>query len=146
MDNQVHDPLHQEVSSAKVSSPDPLALEVRRLAAAIESQREELAWLSRRLLARDDARSGALIVSLATEVHPEPFVAAELAAAALNDRTAVGAALRDVLKGYIDSDGGFRALARLLDRIEGVAFDGHRLVGVGPTRAGRRYRIQIFGP
>ena len=126
----------------QTSRPDPLALEVRRLAVAVERQHEEIAWLTRRLLARDDARSGSVIVALAAEVHPGPFAAGELAATALTNRSPAGTALCEVLReGFIDGDGGFRSLGRLLDRIEGVAFDGLRLVAVGESRAGRRYRV-----
>lgn len=129
-------------------APDPLMLELRRLCSVIEDLRDEQRWLARRMLKRDDSRTGAAILPLALEVHGEDFAPAELLAAALNDRTAVGQALLELVREYMDEDGeGCRTLAWFFIRIEGVVLGGHRLVKVDDcrARAGTRYRVQVVG-
>lgn len=125
-----------------------LALELRRLSAAVEAQADELAelredhaHLQRALLSRQDRRTGAALVPLLADMLPGTFTAADAAALALNDRTAEGQAVRELMAEYITDDGGLRAFGRLLARLEGCEFNGARLVSAGASRGVSRWRV-----
>jgi len=121
-----------------------MALEVKRLQACVSCLMEEVAWLNRRLLGAADVLAGESLLPLAAKVHAGAFAPAELAAAALNDATADGESLRQLIDSLKDDDGQFRGLGKLLMRIHGVSLGGHRLVPAGQSRMGWRYRVQVL--
>lgn len=116
-----------------------MALEVRRLAELIAALADDVRHMERRRLAADDRRVGAVLLRLAHElVGDARFTAPELFARALNDRTAAGRALCEVLVDY----GSVRSIGRLLARLESVVLSGCRLVPAGAAREGRAWRLQ----
>jgi hypothetical protein len=126
---------------------DPLLLELRQLRAELAELRAIVVDRVRADLAPQDRRIGAALLPLAAEVHGGEFSAAELAAAALNDRSAAGQALCELIRDHgTDEGGGFRTLARLLERIHGMPLGGCRLVRLSESRTGRRFRVQVSGP
>lgn len=123
---------------------DALALELRRLAAEVAELRAEQAHLLRALLSRQDRRAGAAIVPLLAEMFSaEPFTCAEVAARALNGRDTASQALRELVADYCTAEGGLRALGRFLARLEGISFEGSRLVSAGAARGVQRWRVQV---
>lgn len=121
---------------------DPLILEIRRLRAELAELREDQQFLMRALLAASDKRNALRFLPLIADVLGDrAFTAPELLAAALNDRTAAGQALREVIGEFVTDDGGLRAFGRLLARIEGVPLGGCRLISAGDGRDGRRWRV-----
>ncbi len=120
---------------------------MRQLRAELADLRDMFADYVRANLAPQDRRIGAALLPLAAEVHGGVFDAAELAAAALNDRSPAGHALRELIRDHGTDEGGkFRTLGRLLDRITGVPLGGCRLVRVGPGRVAMRYSVQASEP
>lgn len=123
---------------------DPLALEVRRLAAELAEQRQALDFALRRLLAADDRRTGAALVPLLAELFAgQAFTAAAVAARALNGRDSSSQALRELVADHCTAAGGLRALGRFLARLEGVCFDGCRLALDGEARGVQRWRVRV---
>jgi hypothetical protein len=123
---------------------DMLVLEVRRLAALVAELLDEQQHVHRRLLEREDRRTGAALVPLLAEAFGTgDFTAAAVAAHALNARDAAGQALRELVGEYATERGGVRAFGRLLVRLEGVTFDGHRLVSMGQVRGVARWRVRV---
>lgn len=123
-----------------------LALELRRLAAEIAALHESHDALARALLGRSDRRSGAVLVPLLGALFDgQAFTPADIAARALNDRTAEGQALRELVAEHSTDSGGLRTLGRLLSRLDGVEFDGARLLPAGRGQAGKRWRVSFSG-
>ena len=121
---------------------DALALEVRRLAAVVEDMRESHDHLVRRLLDRDDRRTGSALVPLLAEVFPsQSFTVADLAARVLNDRTPIGQAVRELAHEYVTDEGGLKGLGRLFARLEGMRFSGCRLQLDGRPGGIARWRV-----
>lgn len=122
-------------------------LELRRLAVLVAELVEENRTLQRRLLTAEDRRIGTVLLPLVRElVDGEPFTAASAAARALNDRTATGQAVREVLADLGMGDGGLRSFGRLLQRLDGVPLAGLRLVPAGERREGLAWRlVQVSG-
>lgn len=121
---------------------DPLILEIRRLHAEVQALREDHQHLLRALLAASDKRNAAALLPLIADVlQDRPFTAPQVLAAALNDRTPSGQALRELIAEYATTSGGLRALGKMLARIEGVPLAGCRLIGDGEGRDGRRWRV-----
>lgn len=117
-------------------------LELRRLAAEQAELREAVEHLTRRLLAAEDRRTGVVLLPLLAElVGGETFTAASAAARALNDRTAIGQAVRELLADVGMGAGGLRSLGRLLLRLDGAALGGVRLVPAGERREGLAWRL-----
>jgi len=124
-----------------------LLLEMRQMRDELADLRAIVVDRARADLARQDRRIGATLLPLAVEVHGGAFDAAQLAAAALNDRSPAGQALCELIRDHgTDESGSFRTLGRLLDRIAGVPLGGCRLVPLGDGRAAKRYRVQVSGP
>ena len=92
--------------------------------AAVRAKLDELCeaqeHLTRRLLEREDRRTGGALVPLLGETFQDEaqFTAAEVAAKALNDRTATGQALREVIAEHITEDAGLRSFGRLVDGVD----------------------------
>jgi hypothetical protein len=125
---------------------DHALLELRLVRAALLEVLEVQQDLQRRLLDREDRRTGVVLLPLALElIGSRPFDAAGLAVAALNDRTSAGRAACEIVSDYTDDDGGFRGLARLLQRLQGVRLAGCKLVPAGEGRGGLRWRLQVSG-
>lgn len=122
-------------------------LELRRLAVMVAELVEENRTLQRRLLTAEDRRMGTVLLPLLHElVDGAPFTAASAAARALNDRTATGQAVREVLADLGMGDGGLRSFGRLLQRLDGVPLAGLRLVPAGERREGLAWRlVQVSG-
>ena len=100
-----------------------------------------------RVLASEDRRAGSVVLPLAVELIGDgvDFSASELLAAALDDRTVVGEALREVLAPMVDAtDGGVANVGRFLTRLARVRLAGCRLT-VTP-RARRPYKIRGSRP
>ena len=113
-----------------------------RLQHELAEVREMQEHLARRLLDHDDRRTGGALVPLLGEIFEStPFTAADIATRALNDQTATGAAVRELLGERLTESGGLRPFGRFLARIEGVRFDGWRLVAAGETRGVMRWRV-----
>jgi hypothetical protein len=118
-----------------------LLIEVRRLAAAVEVLRESHDHLARRQLERDDRRAGCVLVPLLGDLfYTEPFTAAGAAARGLSDRSATGQALCEFVAEYT-AGADLKAFGKLLARLEGVPFDGCRLVRAGKTAGVVRWRV-----
>jgi hypothetical protein len=125
-----------------VSAEPNLALQLRLMQAMLEELRESVDHLGRRLLERDDRRTGeALLPLVAAILGSQTFTAPSLAAALLNDRSAEGQAARELVAGFCSTDGGLRAFGKLLARLDGVALAGCRLVPVSSRRDGRLWRV-----
>lgn len=119
-----------------------LILEIKALRAEVQALREDQRFLMRALLTASDKRNALRFLPLIADViEDRPFTAPQVLAAALNDRTPSGQALREVIAEFATSDGGLRAFGRLLKRIEGVPLAGCRLIGDGEGRDGRRWRV-----
>jgi len=115
-----------------------IALELRRLAAVIAALGEDVRHLERRPLAADDRRIVTVLLPLAAElIGEEWFTVPLLLQSALEDRTSLGQALREVLNDY----GSIRAVGRLLARLDGVTLGGCRLTPAGERRDGRAWRV-----
>lgn len=129
-------------------APDPLALEVRRLAALVEAALEESRYLALRLLEVEDRAIGKVMLPLIAEVMGDAtFVPASLVAAVLNRRDSCGQALRELIRDHgTDEDGGWRSLGRLLERLDRKPLAGYRLMPDRQTRAGMSWRVvQVSG-
>lgn len=124
-----------------------LTLELRLVRAELAEVRESQADLVRRLLEREDRTTGRVLLPLVNDLVGERDLdAGTLAAAALNDRTATGQAVREIINDYTDCDGSFRSLAHLLKRLQGVHLGGCKLVPRGEGRGGLRWRVvQVSG-
>ena len=128
-------------------STERLELEVRRLGGLVEQLLEEQPLLMCRVLASEDRRAGSVVLPLAVALIGDgvDFSASELLAAALDDRTVVGEALREVLAPMVDAtDGGVANVGRFLTRLARVRLAGCRLT-VTP-RARRPYKIRGSRP
>lgn len=122
--------------------PNQVLLELRLLRNEVAELRAEQGHLMRRLLPRDDRRTGCVLLSLVFEVFENHvFTAAELATRTLNGRDTSAQALRELVAEQCTEQGGLRALGKLLGRLEGVSFDGLRLVRAGAVRGVVRWRI-----
>jgi len=122
--------------------PEALRLEVRLLRQEVSDLHADVGVLLARLLARDDRRIGMALLPLGEEVFDgEPFTAARLADRALNDRTARGEALRDLIADVLGDREELRPLGEFLARIEGVRLGGVRLIADGHLHGVRRYRL-----
>jgi hypothetical protein len=120
-----------------------LVLEVRAMRAEVHELRDSIDHLARRTLEREDRRVGEALLPLACElIGAETFTSVALAAAALNERTVAGQAVRELIAEYCSSSGGLRALGKLLARLDGIALAEHRLVPAGEHRAGRAWRVE----
>lgn len=126
---------------------DAALLELRLLREAVAVLADEQRHLQRRLLERDDRRTGIVLLPLAAElVGLRDFDAGMLATVAYNDRTPIGQALTEIIGDYTDGDGGFRGLAHLLKRLQGVHLAGCKLMPRGEGRGGLRWRVvQVSG-
>ncbi|MBK7515319.1 MAG: hypothetical protein IPI51_06830 [Betaproteobacteria bacterium] len=126
---------------------DPTLLQLRMLTETVAALAEENRHLQRRLLERDDRRAGLVLWPLAHELVGErPFTGPGLLQAALNTRTAVGQAVRELIVEAADGAGGMRAFGRMLQRLQGVPLSGFRLVPSGESREGLRWRlVQVSG-
>lgn len=123
---------------------EALALELRRLRDEVAELRAEQAHLLRALLSRQDRRTGSALVSVLREMFgAEGFTCADVAAQALNGRDSGSQALRELVADYCTAEGGLRALGRFLARLEGVSFEGHRLVSAGEARGVQRWRVRV---
>jgi hypothetical protein len=126
-----------------------LILEIKRLRAEAAEQRaevrelrEDLQFLMRALLTASDKRNALRFLPLIADVIGErPFTAPQVLAAALNDRTPAGQALRELVREFVTDDGGLRTFGKLLSRIEGAPLAGCRLISAGEGRDGRRWRV-----
>lgn len=119
-----------------------IALEVQRLATVVAELVDENRVLQRRLLASEDRRMGTVLLPLISElVGHEPFTAAGVAVQALNDRTAAGQAVREVLADLGADDCGLRSFGRLLQRLDGVPLASLRLMQAGQRREGLAWRL-----
>jgi hypothetical protein len=120
---------------------DAALLELRRLAAAVESQADELAELRRCLLDKADRRTGArLVPALARLTAGRTFTAATAADLALDGTGPAAGVVGGVVADLADEDGGLRAFGRLLYRLRGVRFGALRLVPAGADR----WRVEGF--
>lgn len=118
-----------------------LTLELRRLAAAVEAQADQLAELQRCLLDKADRRTGMrLVPALAKVTQGRPFDAASVAALALNAPGPAAETVRQHITDMADADAGLRGFGRLLHRLRGVRFAELRLEPV----AGGRWRVVGF--
>ena len=121
---------------------DAHTLELRLVRAELAEVRELQTDLVRRLLEREDRRTGIVLLPLAAElVGLRDFDAGMLATVAYNDRTPIGQALTEIIGDYTDGDGGFRGLAHLLKRLQGAHLAGCKLMPRGEGRGGLRWRI-----
>lgn len=121
-----------------------VVLELRRVREELHDLAESNENLQRRLLAAEDRRTGAALVPLLSELFEgTAFTAAEVAAAALNDRTAQGQALRELIAASCTDTGGLRALGRLLARLEGCSFGGCSLRHAGAARNAQRWTVRV---
>jgi hypothetical protein len=120
---------------------DAAMLELRRLAAAVESQADELAELRRCLLDKADRRTGArLVPALARLTMGRVFTAATVADLALDGTGPAAGVVAGVVADLADEDGGLRAFGRLLHRLRGVRFGALRLERAGADR----WRVEGF--
>lgn len=121
---------------------DPALLELRRLAALVEAQHDELAELRRCLLDKADRRAGArLVPAIARLVGADPFTPASLASLVLNASGPAARTVADVIADHADADDGLRGFGRLLRRLRGVRFGHLRLV---LDEARDRWRVEGF--
>lgn len=121
--------------------PPAIALELRRLAAAVEAQADELAELRRCLLGKADRRTGArLVPAIARVTAGRPFDAASLAAMVLNAPGPRARTVAEVIADLADADDGLRGFGRLLHRLHGARFGRLRL-----ARHGSRWCVEGFG-
>lgn len=117
-------------------------LELRRLSVLVAELVDDHRVLLRRLLTPEDRRTGTVLLPLLHElVEDAPFTAASIAARALNDRTATGQAVRELLAELGMGDGGLRSFGRLLQRLDGVPLAGVRLSPAGERREGLAWRL-----
>jgi hypothetical protein len=125
-----------------------LLLEVRRLRADLDELRGDQRHLMRMLLAKEDRRAGAAMLPLLGDRMSEAgFAASDAWAQTLNDRSAEGQALRELIAEYFTEDGGLKAFGRFLARIEGVPLAGRRLELVDSPRGINRWRVvRVSGP
>lgn len=119
-------------------------IELRRLTEMVEALKDAQDHLVRRMVSRDERRTGAALWPLAAELVGEgDFALTFLHARALNDRTPMGRAVLELIEDYVDPDTGhLRSLGQLFSRLEGASLGGYRLVrGTGPGRSGERWRL-----
>ena len=115
-----------------------VVLELRALRLAVAELVADQQHVERRRLAADDRRIGIALLPLAAAlVEDARFTGEALFEIALDDRTPVGQAVREILRDY----GSLRALGKLLVRLEGIALAGCRLVAAGSHRGDRAWRI-----
>jgi hypothetical protein len=120
---------------------DPALLELRVLREAVSQLAEETRHLTRRLLERDDRRAGLVLWPLVHELVGErPFTGPGLLQAALNTRTPIGQAVKEIITELSDGDT-LRSFGRMLQRLQGVPLAGYRLVYVGESRGGLRWQL-----
>ena len=107
----------------------------------LREMREELQHVARRTLAAPDRRDLATLLPAmpcsASRHGPLP------ACAALN---ATSSALQALLADYATESGGLRSFGRFLERCNGIACAGRRLVAVGDDRAGAPDVVRLSGP
>jgi hypothetical protein len=116
-----------------------VVLELRRLAAMVAAQADEIAELRRCLLDKRDRRIGARLVPAIWRVTDgRPFDAATLAAATLNARSPAAATVAAAIADHVDVDDGLRGFGRLLHRLHGARFGDLRLV----PAPGGRWRVE----
>lgn len=122
---------------------DPALLELRLLREAVAQLTDEQRHLQRRLLEREDRRTGLVLLPLAADlVGASPFTGPGLLAAALNTRTPVGQAAREIITELSSDEGGLRAFGSFLARLKHVPLAGYRLIPAGEERAGLRWRLE----
>jgi len=120
---------------------DPALLQLRVLTDAVAALADEHRHLQRRLLERDDRRAGLVLWPLAAELtNGRPFTGPGLLAVALDTRTAVGQAVKEVITELSEGDT-LRSFGRTLQRLQGVPLAGFRLVPAGESREGLRWRL-----
>jgi hypothetical protein len=121
---------------------DPALLELRLLREAVAALVDEQRHLTRRLLERDDRRAGLVLFPLISALAgSSPFTAGGLLQAALNDRSSVGQAVRELIVEASAGTAGLRAFGRLLARLEGCTLAGFKLTAAGEAREGLRWRL-----
>lgn len=120
-----------------------LALKLRVMQSQLTDLLDEQRHLARRLLEREDRRIGTVLLPLLHElIGDAAFTAASAAARALNDRTATGQAVRELLADVGMGDGGgLRSFGRLLQRLDGAPLAGLRLLPAGERREGLAWRM-----
>lgn len=120
---------------------DAALLELRRLAAQVQAQTDELAELRRCLLDKQDRRTGArLVPAIARTVDQAAFDPASLAALVLNAPGPAARTVAEVIDDHADADDGLRGFGRLLHRLRGVRFGQLRLA----LAPGGRWRVEGF--
>jgi hypothetical protein len=118
-----------------------VALELRRLAAAVEAQADEVAELRRCLLSKSDRRIGArLVPAIARVTAGRDFDLGSLAAQVLNAAGPAARTVAEIIADHADRDGGLRGCGRLLHRLRGGRFGRLRLV----PAPGGRWRVDGF--
>lgn len=124
---------------------DAALVELRLVRQELAAVRESHDYLLRRLLDRDDRRTGAALLPLLAELMDGAIDVAGVATVALNDRSAAGQALRELVAEHVTDEGGLRAFGRMLARLEGVSLGGYRLVRDGAARGVVRWRVRVSG-
>lgn len=121
---------------------DATLLELRLLRVEVAELRSDLAALLRRQFARDDRRLLLALLPLVFELLGDAsFTANQLAEVALNERSHVGQALRELVAESCGDGDSLRPLGELFARAEGVPFAGYRLVSAGLLHNARRWRL-----
>jgi hypothetical protein len=121
---------------------DPALLELRLLREAVAALAEENRFLQRRLLGREDRRVGLVLWPLAAELVGErPFTGPGLLAVALNSRTPVGQAAKEIITDMATDEGGLRTFGNFLARLKNVPLAGYRLIPAGESREGLRWAL-----
>lgn len=121
---------------------DASLLELRLLRAEVAELRADLGTLLRRQFARDDRRLLLALLPLVSELLGDAnFTANQLAEVALNERSPLGQALRELIADACADGDSLRPLGELLARAEGVPFAGCRLVSAGMSHGARRWRV-----
>jgi hypothetical protein len=110
-----------------------MLLEVRAKLQVVDALRDDLAHLHRRLLLTEDRKLAKVLVPLLAALLPESaeLTAEDMGNAVLNDRTPNGAAAKELMAKHEvgwDPGGGWRQLGNFLERIEGAACGGYRVV------------------
>jgi hypothetical protein len=121
-----------------------ILLEIRVMRAELAEVREESAHLTRRLLKRDDWRTGEALLPLAYELVGESvFTGPMLWMATLNPQTPTCQAVRELIGDFGTDEGGLRSFGWFLARLEGVPLAGHRLVKARGRNEGLGWRIAL---
>ncbi|MFT3816035.1 MAG: hypothetical protein QM750_00145 [Rubrivivax sp.] len=125
-----------------------LLSELSVLVDEVTAQREDIQFLTRRLLAAEDrATLAELLPLVAAVMGGAAWTASDLAGRAVTGTSTAAGALSELIARQDSAAGGLRAFGRLLSRIEGAPAGGMRLVRVGTTSRTAVYRLHGFeGP